>query len=46
MSHLLNATRFEVVSLWVVLGIAVLGLLYALLAVPEYKHGARSLEKV
>jgi len=31
MSHLLNATRFEVASLWVVLGIAVLGLLYALL---------------
>jgi K(+)-stimulated pyrophosphate-energized sodium pump len=31
MSHLLNATAFETVSLWVVLGIAVLGLLYALL---------------
>jgi len=31
MSHLTNATMFETVSLWVVLGIAVLGLLYALL---------------
>jgi len=31
MSHLLNASQFEMVSLWVVLGIAVLGLLYALL---------------
>jgi len=31
MSHLLNASRFEMISLWVVLGIAVLGLLYALL---------------
>jgi K(+)-stimulated pyrophosphate-energized sodium pump len=31
MSHLSNATMFEIVSLWVVLGIAVLGLLYALL---------------
>ena len=31
MSHLSNATMFETVSLWVVLGIAVLGLLYALL---------------
>ncbi len=31
MSHLSNATMFESVSLWVVLGIAVLGLLYALL---------------
>ena len=31
MSHLANATTFESVSLWVVLGIAVLGLLYALL---------------
>ncbi|HVP19634.1 MAG TPA: sodium-translocating pyrophosphatase [Spirochaetia bacterium] len=31
MSHLANATVFESVSLWVVLGIAVLGLLYALL---------------
>ncbi len=30
MSHLSNATMFESVSLWVVLGIAVLGLLYAL----------------
>ncbi|HVO39799.1 MAG TPA: sodium-translocating pyrophosphatase [Spirochaetia bacterium] len=30
MSHLANATQFESVSLWVVLGIAVLGLLYAL----------------
>jgi len=30
MSHLANATPFESVSLWVVLGIAVLGLLYAL----------------
>ncbi len=30
MSHLSNATLFESVSLWVVLGIAVLGLLYAL----------------
>ncbi len=31
MSHLSNASSFEIVSLWVVLGIAVLGLLYALL---------------
>jgi K(+)-stimulated pyrophosphate-energized sodium pump len=31
MSHLANASMFESVSLWVVLGIAVLGLLYALL---------------
>jgi K(+)-stimulated pyrophosphate-energized sodium pump len=31
MSHLSNATMFEIISLWVVLGIAVLGLLYALL---------------
>ena len=31
MSHLSNATMFETVALWVVLGIAVLGLLYALL---------------
>jgi K(+)-stimulated pyrophosphate-energized sodium pump len=31
MSHLSNASMFESVSLWVVLGIAVLGLLYALL---------------
>lgn len=31
MSHLSNATVFETVALWVVLGIAVLGLLYALL---------------
>ena len=31
MSHLSNATMFESVSLWVVLGIAVLGLLYALI---------------
>ena len=31
MSHLSNATLFESWSLWVVLGIAVLGLLYALL---------------
>ena len=31
MSHLANASMFETVSLWVVLGIAVLGLLYALL---------------
>ena len=31
MSHLSNATGFETTSLWVVLGIAVLGLLYALL---------------
>ncbi|HTO22518.1 MAG TPA: sodium-translocating pyrophosphatase [Spirochaetia bacterium] len=31
MSHLLNASPFEMISLWVVLGIAVLGLLYALL---------------
>jgi K(+)-stimulated pyrophosphate-energized sodium pump len=31
MSHLVDATQFESVSLWVVLGIAVLGLLYALL---------------
>src|SRR5208337_1855873 len=31
MSHLVNATVFETVALWVVLGIAVLGLLYALL---------------
>ena len=31
MSHLLNASPFEMVSLWIVLGIAVLGLLYALL---------------
>src|SRR5208337_2577482 len=31
MSHLLNATMFETVALYVVLGIAVLGLLYALL---------------
>jgi K(+)-stimulated pyrophosphate-energized sodium pump len=30
MSHLSNATMFESVSLWVVLGIAVIGLLYAL----------------
>jgi len=31
MSHLANATMFETASLWVVLGIAVIGLLYALL---------------
>jgi len=31
MSHLLNASPFEMTSLWVVLGIAVLGRLYALL---------------
>ena len=30
MSHLSNATMFESVSLWVVLGIAIIGLLYAL----------------
>ena len=49
MSHLLNATKFESVSLWVVLGIAVLGLLYALLLrrqVLRYETGTAEMKLV
>jgi K(+)-stimulated pyrophosphate-energized sodium pump len=49
MSHLSNATMFESVSLWVVLGIAVLGLLYALLLrkqVMKYDTGTSEMKVV
>ena len=49
MSHLVNATVFETVALWVVLGIAVLGLLYALLLrrqVLQYDTGTPQMKVV
>ncbi|MGA2614623.1 MAG: sodium-translocating pyrophosphatase [Spirochaetia bacterium] len=49
MSHLSNATMFESVSLWVVLGIAVLGLLYALLLrrqVLRYDKGSSQMQLI
>ncbi len=49
MSHLLNATKFESVSLWVVLGIAVIGLLYALFLrrqVMRYETGTAEMKLV
>jgi K(+)-stimulated pyrophosphate-energized sodium pump len=49
MSHLLNATKFELTSLWVVLGIAVIGLLYALVLrrqVLRYETGTPEMKLV
>jgi K(+)-stimulated pyrophosphate-energized sodium pump len=49
MSHLSNATMFESVSLWVVLAIAVLGLLYALMLrrqVMKYDTGTSEMKVV
>jgi len=46
MSHLLNATPFETISLWVVLGIAVLGLLYAFFLRKQVMRNDNGTEKM